>query len=121
MPIVEGEIVLPNGEKERVLTDTVTGRMMEVVALTNPTTGVPIIPGSEATLQAILAAIQAGGGGALTTLELPILAPASAPVAKPDKYIEYVVDNGQASPNRNVVKWGLLPDGTTFLIQEWTI
>jgi hypothetical protein len=37
MPIVEAEILLPSGDKERVLKDTVTGRSWEIVNISDLT------------------------------------------------------------------------------------
>jgi hypothetical protein len=57
MAITESEIVLPGGEKERVLKDSVTGRSWEMVTPVDPVTGAAVNPASETTLQSVLAAL----------------------------------------------------------------
>jgi len=119
MAITESEIVLPDGTKERTLQDSVTKRHVEVVALTNPVTGAAVVPGSESTLQQILAAIIAGGGGVTWPLAIDLLTEDPAPQA--DKVLFYALTDGGVTPNNTISLKYLLPDGTQIIQQVMTI
>lgn len=119
MPVTEDKITLPDGAgDERVLKDTATGRLMEVVASVN-SGGTLINPGTEETLQLILAAIQAGGSGVTWPMAITLLTEDPAPQA--GKVLFYALTDGVASPNNVITLKYLFPDGTQVINQVMTV